>query len=62
MFLLKREVSLGMYMSCDYRAGHTGGPGGMAPPPFCVAKRKNENKGKNRKDFKAELFNGCHQG
>ena len=35
-------------MNLICRAGDTGGPGGIVPlpPPFCVAKRKKENKGK----------------
>ena len=41
----------------DNRVGDTGGPGRpWTPSLFCVAKRKNGNKGKSRKDFKAETI------
>ena len=38
------------------KSGGGGGRGGMASPLFCAAKRKNGNKGKSRKDFKAETI------
>ena len=33
-----------------------GGQGAWLPLLFCIAKRKNANKGKSRKDFKAETI------
>ena len=35
---------------------HRRGAGDHGPALFCVAKRKNGNKGKSRKDFKAEAI------
>ena len=41
--------------------GHRVGPGGtMAPPRFCVAKRKKGNKGKKERVSKQKLLKGCH--
>ena len=34
----------------------------MAPPLFCVAKRKKGDKGKKERVSKEKLLKGCHQG
>ena len=44
-------------------AGDTGGTGGaMAPPLFCVTKRKKGKKRKKERLSKQKLLKGCHQG
>ena len=46
-----------------FRAGDTGAAeGAMAPPLFCVAKRKKADKGKKERVSKQKLLKGCHQG
>ena len=54
-------ITLPCKMKLIFRVGNTGegwGQGGHAPPHplFCIAKRKNGNKGESRKDFKAETI------
>ena len=40
--------------------GGPGGPGGHAPPLFCVAKRKRGSKGKQERLSKQKPLKGCH--
>ena len=59
MRLLSTRTALLFYLfwKSFCRAGNTGGAGrAMVSPLFCVAKRKNGNKGKSRKDFKVKTI------
>ena len=49
-------------MILEGRGGHAQPPPIPPPPLFCVAKRKNGNKGKKERLSKQKLLKGCHQG